>query len=140
MIDVMTNRISREVETITFYFCAHIARSLISNKNLALKWFTPSLCTFLICLCFHLSDRSEKGVLHGFSRRNSSILVVDKHLVKEINRILCNAPLVVLVNVGFEWDLFCVRDEFCQLFWHIDAIPAHVFIKVCCAHSVDNLH
>ena len=84
------------------------------------------LSRLLVGFCLELPNRIEKGVLHGLGGSDAAILVVDQHLVKEINAVLGDPGVVVLVDIALERDLLRVRDQLDQLLGHVDAVPAHV--------------
>ena len=95
-----------------------------------------SLCVSLRVQC---SDGLEKGVLHGLCGRDSPILVVHQHLVQEVDSVLCHARIVVLVDETLKRNLFGVANQLDKLFWHVDAVTAHVLKEVCRAHHIYDL-
>ena len=79
-------------------------------------------------------------MLHRLCRSDPPVLVVYEHFVEQVKCILRHASLVALINIAFKWHLFCVHDELGELFGHINSITAHVFIKICSAHGVDDFN
>ena len=79
-------------------------------------------------------------MLHRLCRSDPPVLVVYEHFVEQVKCILRHASLVALINIAFKRHLFCVHDELCELFGHINSVTAHVFIKICSAHGVDDFN
>ena len=79
-------------------------------------------------------------MLHGFSRSDSSVLVVNQHLPQKVESVLCDSRVIVHVDEALKWDLVRVFNQFHELFWHVQLVLLHIFLKIGAAHDVYNFH